>query len=69
RIRSETGRPFKNLDWSGAVRQEWSLFAGRVEVDGLSPGRWLLSVSTSDGRSWEGSVRLVAGNNDEVVLD
>jgi protocatechuate 3,4-dioxygenase beta subunit len=67
-LQSTTGERFRSLDDLGQPRDEWVLFRGRVELDDLPPGRWILTVTASGGRRWERAVTLEAGAN-EVLFD
>jgi len=51
-------RPFVAVALSQPVhlQSEWIVRAGWASVEGLPSGRWRLSVTASDGRSWETSV-------------
>ena len=69
RVTGADGLAFKSLAWNGGTVNHWRLSAGRVTLANLPPGRWILSITTTDGRSWERSVSLAAGNNDEEVFD
>ena len=69
RITGADGLRFKSLTWNNGSIDHWRLNAGRLTLDHLPAGRWILSISTSDGRSWNRSVTLDAGTNDEVVFD
>ena len=64
----DDGRPFKNLGWGG-LEDSWRLFGGEVSIDALPPGRWILSITTTDDRTWQRSVNRVAGGNHPVVFD
>jgi len=69
RLTGANGLPFKSLAWNGGMNDHWRLRAGRAVVSHLPAGRWILSINTTDDRTWERVVSLEAGTNDEVVFD
>ncbi len=48
-------QPFWTLGPGGRVEQQWSLVGGKVVIDGVPAGSWLLQVETPDGQRWQGA--------------
>ncbi len=63
------GRRFIGLGWSGDVQSNWLMNSGEARVDQLPAGRWTVTASTPDGRTWTGSAVTAGGAPAEVVLE
>jgi len=62
------GRPFIDLGWTG-TQSNWALSGGSAQVGNLPAGRWTVTASTPDGRTWTGSVVTAGGAAAELVLE
>ncbi len=62
------GRPFLGMAWGGLVQSEWHLVSGRVVIEGLSPGRFKVLVTAPDGRQWQGTAAVSAGQSSRLDL-
>jgi protocatechuate 3,4-dioxygenase beta subunit len=51
-----------------ALIDRWPLSAGRAGLPGLPAGTWVVTVEAADGRVWQGTAALVAGENPQLVL-
>ncbi len=63
------GRPFRELARYDDPRGQWRLTAGRVRIEDLPPGTWTVSVSASDGRTWNGSAQTTPGTPTPLTLE
>lgn len=54
------GELFRSMSWSG-VQQAWPLEHGSARIDDLPAGTWQIRVNSSQGKSWQGTVTLSAG--------
>lgn len=68
-ITGADGRRFIGLGWSGDVQSNWMMNSGEARVDHLPAGRWTVTASTPDGRTWSGSAVTAGGAPAEVVLE
>jgi protocatechuate 3,4-dioxygenase beta subunit len=48
-------QPFWTIGPGGKVEQQWPLVGGKVAVDGVPAGSWLVQVETPDGQRWQGA--------------
>ncbi len=55
RLQDGQGRPFRSLSWLGSPRSEWRMTQGELRLRSLPPGTWNVTVTTADGRSWQGT--------------
>ncbi len=69
RLRTPQGVPFRDVQSGGGVRDSTRLYGGETHFDDLSPGRWLVTIETTDDRRWERSVTLQPGENESLVID
>ena len=51
------GQALQALDLGGILKQSWPLVAGRGTVEAIPAGNWIVSATTSDGRSWSRPVK------------
>lgn len=63
------GRRHFSVGWRGAPVGNWTLVAGRTRVDDLPAGRWTVTATTPDGRTWSGTAVTGGGGTAEVVLE
>ncbi len=66
---SAAGQPLWTLEPGGSLRSEWTLFAGQTTVAGLPEGLVIVDVGASDGRRWNGSATVVAGQEVAAILE
>jgi len=69
RLTDAAGAPFVTLSWNGRPREEWNVSGGQIEFGTLPPGSWTVDVTTSDGRSWQGTAQTDASRISEVFLE
>ena len=62
------GKPYR-MPWGGVVQKDFDLYGGMRRFEELPPGPWTLSVSATDGRTWQGSATVVPGGMAEVTLE
>ena len=67
-VRDARGLAFRGLGDYGALRQTWPVIAGKVTLNSLPPGDWILEVSGPHGRVWTGSISTRPGEHVEVRL-
>lgn len=67
-VLSGTGGLYRTLDWSGAVRSEWDLEAGKWSFDRVPAGVWQVTARAADGRSWSGTATVTPGGAAVVEL-
>ena len=64
-----SGEPFRGLDESASLQEEWPVVAGKALVEHLPAGSWTLLVHNPDGQTWSGSVSVGAGMEMEIGLE
>jgi len=69
RITGSDGRPFTALSWSAQPRSEWRMTGGQMEFTSLPPGGWTVSVTSADGRSWQGAASTTPGAATALSLE
>jgi len=62
------GGVYRDFDWDGAVRSEWSCYNGRTNLLRVPAGVWQIAVRAADGRTWSGTVTVAPGGEAEVRL-
>ncbi len=67
RLRGADGQPFRTASASG-VRDHWLLRQGRLNLNGVPAGTWMLEISTADGTTRTHTVQLRAGERQSVEL-
>jgi hypothetical protein len=63
------GRVFQNLGVGGSLEQSWPLVAGRVTVEGVPAGSWVVSATAPDGRTWSQAVATNGRTDLQVDLE
>ena len=69
RARNSAGRTLRLLDWNGRPQQRWTLRNGSTRLEGLEAGRWELTVTSRDGRTWSGNVEVAPGATAQARLE
>jgi protocatechuate 3,4-dioxygenase beta subunit len=69
RLADSDGRPFRSLSWNAQPQSEWRMSGGFMEFRSLPPGSWNVSVSSPDGRTWQGSTATTAGATAVLALE
>jgi hypothetical protein len=59
-IRGGDGQLYRSVN-RGNVAQAWPVINGRVVVDGLPPGTWMIQATAADHRQWHGTITIVEG--------
>jgi hypothetical protein len=69
RISGADGMPFRSLGWNAQPQSEWRMTGGSMEFRSLPAGSWNVSVTSPDGRSWQGSGVTSAGATADLSLE
>lgn len=65
---SSAGHSYYTVRWGGQVEETFSLQGGVRHLNGLTPGTWSVNVTGDDGRVWQGSVEVQAGDDASLEL-
>ena len=63
------GQPFRHLAFGGLLEESWRLAGGRVIVEGVPAGQWMLRVQAADGRTWSATAASTGGPDIDVSLE
>jgi hypothetical protein len=69
RLTGADGRPFHSLSWNAQPQSEWRMTGGTMEFRSLPAGSWTVSVTSPDGRAWQGSGVTTGGATADLTLE
>lgn len=69
RLLGPDGRALRTLSLGGRLEESWTMIGGKVLVDGVPAGAWVVQVSTADGRAWTGAVSTDGIDDAALTLD
>ena len=63
-----SGGPYRAMDFDGAVKTEWEIYAGQRLFPRVAAGVWQVEVRTPDGKTLAGTATVTPGGMAEVVV-
>ena len=66
RLLGSDQQPFWTIGPGGTIEQQWRLVGGKVAIDGVPAGSWLLQVEAPDGQRWQGAA-MTSGSAEAAV--